>query len=164
MIVFQSSAAALRLCPSGTFENSPAIHGWVHRPKLAKVPKGRQKSSFTLPIQKTAAWDTASAGSSFCLKSLCLGISVAKNTILRNEPNFRCKLLSINKKRGKQCHHSNLSPDGAQQPFLQRHSQDFSCPRNSSQLYARAFWKKRLFIFHLVALPPWWLKPNRLNR
>jgi hypothetical protein len=29
MIVFQSSATALRPCPFGTFENSPAIYGWV---------------------------------------------------------------------------------------------------------------------------------------
>jgi hypothetical protein len=32
MIDFQSPTSGLWLCPLGTFENSPAIYGWVRRP------------------------------------------------------------------------------------------------------------------------------------
>jgi hypothetical protein len=44
MIDFQSSATALRPCPSGTFDNSQqharVIYGWVHRPLSAPSPTG----------------------------------------------------------------------------------------------------------------------------
>jgi hypothetical protein len=40
MIDFQSSATALQPCPPGTSENSPAIHGWVHRPLKTQSPAG----------------------------------------------------------------------------------------------------------------------------
>jgi hypothetical protein len=38
MIVTQSSTTALRPCPSRTFENSPAIYGWVYRPLKIQSP------------------------------------------------------------------------------------------------------------------------------
>ena len=44
MIVFQSSAVALRPCPSGTFANSQqharVIYSWVHRPLKTQTPRG----------------------------------------------------------------------------------------------------------------------------
>jgi hypothetical protein len=40
MIDFQSPAKAQRPCPNGTFENSPVIYDWVHRPKLTQSPGG----------------------------------------------------------------------------------------------------------------------------
>jgi hypothetical protein len=44
MIDFQSSARALRPCPSGTFDNSQqharVIYGWVHRPQPTPSPTG----------------------------------------------------------------------------------------------------------------------------
>jgi hypothetical protein len=58
MIDLQSSKTALRLCPSGTFENSPAIYRWVHGPTPPKVPQGRQKSVFiSLPRRSLAKGD-----------------------------------------------------------------------------------------------------------
>ena len=40
MIDCQSSLTALRPFPLGTFENSPAIYGWVHRPQQIQSPAG----------------------------------------------------------------------------------------------------------------------------
>jgi hypothetical protein len=40
MIDFQSPATARWLCPSGTFENSPAIYGWVRCLLKIKSPEG----------------------------------------------------------------------------------------------------------------------------
>jgi hypothetical protein len=40
MIDFQSSATGLLLCPFRTFENSPAIYGWVHHPQETPSPEG----------------------------------------------------------------------------------------------------------------------------
>jgi hypothetical protein len=48
MIVLQSSATALRPCPSGTFENSQqharVIYGWVYRPTKTQSPAGAAES------------------------------------------------------------------------------------------------------------------------
>jgi hypothetical protein len=56
MIDFQSSATALRPCPSGTFDNSQqharVIYGWVHRPKPTLSPEGTAEihvSRFAVP-------------------------------------------------------------------------------------------------------------------
>ena len=40
MIELQSLAGILWPCPSGTFENSPVIYDWVHRPQPTQSPGG----------------------------------------------------------------------------------------------------------------------------
>jgi hypothetical protein len=48
MIDFQSPTMVLRPCPPGTFENSPAIYGWVHFPNSAQSPEGTAENLHSL--------------------------------------------------------------------------------------------------------------------
>jgi hypothetical protein len=50
MIGFQSWGAILQLCPSGTFENSPAIYGWVRRTLKGQSPEGTAEILSCLPF------------------------------------------------------------------------------------------------------------------
>src|ERR1700677_4347256 len=79
MIDFQSSP-----CPSGTFENSPVIYDWVHRPLKTQSPAGTTEIlRFSILLSTFAPLREISGQ--------------RKRAKLRNEPNFQCKLLSIKK-------------------------------------------------------------------
>jgi hypothetical protein len=72
MIVIQSSATALRPCPSGTFENSPAIYGWVYRPKPIQSPDGTGEVLFCFADLKYRCTGLIACRKSILSKSLCL--------------------------------------------------------------------------------------------
>jgi hypothetical protein len=75
MINFQSSETDPYPGPSGTFENSPAIHGWVHGPQTTQSPEGTTEiilGLFGLKCKIRVHWRP----------------SVVKNPFLQNEPNF----------------------------------------------------------------------------
>jgi hypothetical protein len=93
MIDFQSSATALRLCPSGTSENSQqharVIYGWVHRSQQIQNPAGMTEILLGLSSLK------------YPIHVYRYRFVVEKRSKLRNEPNFRGKLLSFSKKHRK---------------------------------------------------------------
>jgi len=98
--VGRAACPAVRPCPFRTFENSQqharVIYGWIHRP--TKNPKSRRhgRSPLSLCHHYNGFIIRRKFIPSFYSK-LCASVSLWQNTPkLQNEPNFLCKLLSIN--------------------------------------------------------------------
>ena len=106
MTDFQSSASGLWPCPSGTFENSQqharVIYGWVHSRQPTQSPEGTAEILSYLGRRKYRNSGRKPALNEvldyeFCPIRVRPCPSVVKNPILRNEPNFLRKFISINK-------------------------------------------------------------------
>jgi hypothetical protein len=93
MIDFQSAATALRPRPIGTFENSPAIHGWVHRPQQTQSPEGTTETFLCfIPLKYPLRIPPVHlrAFASLREESMFIGVHLwFKNPILRNEPKLK---------------------------------------------------------------------------
>jgi hypothetical protein len=150
MIVLQSSALALRPCPSGTFENSQqharVIYGWVPSSQSNQSPAGTAEILFHLARPKNMASATAPARSSFCLNLCFLCDSVAKTTILPNEP--KLKITKHYKSIG--CVKNGLAsfPKRTHFPGSLRFKRFHSTPRNLLQPYTRVFGEKKIVYFY----------------
>ena len=140
MIDFQSLATALRPCPSGTFENSPALQGWVNDPTPTRSPAGTTEALFhrTFGIRVNSCNSckrTPGKKHRNCKTNPIFHATICRSK--RNKDNISNFMIS-------KSHYQSERARGGNFPF--KVSQDHSRLLKAIQAYSRVFGKK-LFIF-----------------
>jgi hypothetical protein len=132
MIDFQSSKV-LRPCPSGTFENSPALQGWVNDPTPTRSPAGTTEALFhrTFGIRVNSCKRTPGKKHRNCKTNPIFDPTLFRSE--RNKNNFSNFMIS-------KIHHQSGLPHGGNFPFKACH-----VPRGFPRPF-KGFWGKIIII------------------